>query len=154
MRNNKQYAPSCEISNELINSKLTRLYAIITFSIVLLFSLSPYKWIIYISATDFAIRVFLGVKMSPICNLLQIYLSVSHTPTHMVNAGPKKFAGRIGFAFTILMSVFHIVGWTILANGVAYFSLAAIGLEAFAGFCVACFMHQQWQKLKNRKQFN
>lgn len=132
---------SCPIVYENVNAKLTRTYALITFAIVLLFVFTPFKEVIYISALDFFIRVFFGLKYSPICFVIKRILKWAKIPRNMVNAGPKKFASKIGLIFTVLMSISLYFDLSTIAMVVGLISIAAIGAEALFGFCAACYLY-------------
>jgi hypothetical protein len=132
---------SCPITFENVNAKLTRTYAIITFIILLLFVFTPFKAVIYVSAIDFFIRVFFGVKYSPICFSIKKVLNWVHVPQKMVNAGPKKFASKVGLIFTVLMSFSLFFEFTTVSLIIGLISVTAIGAEALFGFCVACFLY-------------
>lgn len=134
---------SCPISNDLVNSKLTRIYAIITFVSIAVYLFTPFKAIIYLTATDFLIRVLFTVKYSPICNLIKYILKVSQTSTHMVNAGPKKFAAKIGFIFSMMMLLGHILGYSTFSYFVGAMFFVAVGLEAIFGYCLACAIYSK-----------
>jgi len=132
---------SCPISTERVNLGLTKVYSIFTFSVITIFLFTPIKEIIYFSAVDFIIRVFFGIKYSPICTMIKFGLKVGNTPVHMVNAGPKKFAAKVGMLFTILISigvVFNIPMLSVISGGIAF---VAIGAEVFFDFCLACTIY-------------
>jgi len=132
---------SCPISADLINTKLTRIYSIITFLAISIYLFTPFKEVIYISASDFIIRVLFGIKYSPICYLIKNGLKISRVKIHMVNAGPKKFAAKVGLVFTVLMSIGIILNFKILSSVLGTISFIAIGAEAFFGFCIACYIY-------------
>ena len=132
---------SCPISTDRVNSSLTKVYSIFTFSVITIFLFSPFKEIIFVSAADFVIRIFFGIKYSPICGMIKFGLKVGNIPTHMVNAGPKKFAAKVGMLFTVLISagvILNIPMLSVIAGGIAF---VAIGAEVFFDYCLACTIH-------------
>ncbi len=132
---------SCPISTDLVNTKLTRTYSFITFLAISFYLFTPFKEVIYISALDFIIRVFIGVKYSPICFLIREGLKIGNIPPQMVNSGPKKFAAKIGLIITVLMAISALAGLTYTSLILGVVSFTAIGAEAIFGFCVACYIH-------------
>ncbi len=132
---------SCPISTDVVNSKLTRIYSIVTFIAIGIYLFTPFKEIIYLSATDFIIRVFIGVKYSPICFFIKKGLALGQIQTHMVNAGPKKFAAKIGLVFTVLMSFSALLDLSSVSFILGSISFLAVGAEAVIGFCVACYIY-------------
>lgn len=137
----KNKAQSCPISTDRINSSLTKVYSIFTFSVISIFLFTPFKEIIFISAADFVIRIFFGIKYSPICTLIKFGLKVGNVPVHMVNASPKKFAAKVGMLFTVLISagiILNIPALSLIAGGIAF---VAIGAEVFFDYCLACTIY-------------
>ena len=138
MKNNPQV---CPISTERVNSTLTKVYSIFTLSVITLFLFTPFKEIIYVSAADFVIRIFFGIRYSPICTLIKFGLKVGNIPTHMINAGPKKFAAKIGMLFTVVISIGVIYNLPILSLITAVVAFIAIGAEVFFDYCIACKLY-------------
>lgn len=134
-------AQSCPISTDRVNSWLTKIYSFFTFSIVSIFLLTPFKEVIFISAIDFTIRIFFGVKYSPVCTAIRFGLKVTNTPVNMINAGPKKFAAKVGFLFTLLISAGVIFNFPTLSLVAGVVAFLAIGAEVFFDFCLACTMY-------------
>ncbi len=128
----------CPIVNERVDEKLVRLNSSIVFVGLLIFVFTQAKWVIVPIFADFAIRVFIGVKRSPICNGLKYLLNVMDAKPHLINAGPKKFAAKMGLFLMTLIWVLLFFQLYAASNIVAFISILAIGAEAFFGFCVAC----------------
>ncbi len=146
----KNQAQSCPISTDRVNSKLTKIYSIFTFSIISIFLFTPFKEVIFISVLDFMIRIFLGVKYSPICTIIKFGLKTGNVPVHLVNAGPKKFAAKVGLLFTVIISIgviLNITTLSLIAGGIAFI---AIGAEVFFDYCLACniysYLPDSWKK--------
>ena len=129
---------SCPISPDLVNARLTRIYSLYTFITILVYAYTPFKEIIFITAFDFAIRIFIGIKYSPICSGIKYVLNITNYKPTMVNAGPKKFAAKIGFLFTVLMSISYILDSSLSSIILAHISILAVGAEALFGYCIAC----------------
>jgi len=138
---------SCPISYDLVNERLTRAYSGFTFISLLIYVVTPFKWFLFISAFDFIIRVTIGVKYSPICYIIKNMLLLINAKPHMVNAGPKKFAAKIGLAFTVSMSIIYLLNMPeIIGLVLGVFSLIAVGAEVFFKFCIACTMYSWFVK--------
>ena len=132
---------SCPIVYERVDAKLTRINALITFIGLFTFVFFGIKWIILLVTADFAVRVFLGVKYSPTCYGIKWSLNKMNSEPHLVNAGPKKFAAKIGLVLTSILSLLYIFDFTLTGQILGIVSLLAIGAEAFFGYCVACKMY-------------
>ena len=138
---------SCPISYDLVNEKLTRIYSVFTFISLLVYVATPYKWFLLISAFDFIIRVTIGVKYSPICFIIKQSLFLLNTKPHLVNAEPKKFAAKIGLAFTVSMSALYLLQMLeIFGLTLGVFSLKAVGAEVFFKYCIACKIYRWFVK--------
>jgi len=129
---------SCPIVRERVDEKLIRLNASVVFIGLMFFVFTPVKWVIIPIIADFTIRVFFGVKKSPVCLGLKFMLNAIEAEPHLINAGPKRFAAKIGLFLMILISLLYMFDLTLASEIIALISLAAIGAEAFTGFCVGC----------------
>jgi len=133
---------SCPIVYERVDEKLTRFNAFIIFTGLVFFVFFPIKWIIVPITADFAIRVFFGVKNSPICYGLKWALNKMHEEAHLVNAGPKRFAAKIGLTLTSILSLLYIFDFTFAYQIIGVISFIAVGAEAFFKYCVACKVYK------------
>ena len=132
---------SCPISTDRVNSRLTKVYSIFTFSIISVFLFTPFKEVIFISAADFIIRIFFGVKYSPVCSMIKFGLKAGNVSTYMVNAAPKKFAAKVGMLFTVLISIGLVFSIPLLSTIAGVIAFVAIGAEVFFDYCLACTIH-------------
>ena len=129
---------SCPIVYDRVDNKLTRINALITFIGLFAFVFLGIKWIILLVTADFAVRVFFGIKYSPMCYGIKWSLNKMNSEPHLVNAGPKKFAAKIGLTLTSILSLLYIFNFNQAAEILGVVSIIAIGAEAFLGYCVAC----------------
>jgi len=129
---------SCPIVYQRVDENLTRVNAFIVFFGLVLFVFFPIKWIIFLITADFLIRVVGGIKYSPICHGIKWSLNKLHEEPHLVNAGPKKFAAKIGLVLTSILSLLYIFDFTLSYEIIGVISFIAVGAEAFFGYCVAC----------------
>ena len=88
---------SCPIVDAQINEKLARLISFGVFITSLIFLLTPAKWIILVLALDFFLRAYFKKPYSPLCLFCKFILEILKIKQKIVNAGPKKFAAKIGF---------------------------------------------------------
>ena len=132
---------ACPITKDIINEKVARLNAFIVLITILVFVITPAKWIVFILGADFLIRGFGLGKYSPLSIFNKFVLKLLRTKPSMVNAGPKVFAAKIGLIFCVLMSVFYLLNQGLAANVTACMMGFCASLEAFLGLCVACKMY-------------
>lgn len=128
----------CIISFTQINEKTARLNAFFITLAALAFIFTPAKWIIYPLGLDFVIRAFWKSAYSPVSVVSKSILALLDAKPVMINAGPKIFSAKIGFAFCLVIGLLNFSGidtWAEITAGMLTFAAA---LEAFAGYCVGC----------------
>jgi len=143
---------ACPIVNASVDERGARLCALIVlFPLGVSLALGS-PWPALFLAGDFALRGFGGRRLSPLARLsrtLVTSLGLSPRPT---NAGPKAFAAKLGFGFSLTVALAFLVGNNTLAiSAGAPFGLCAV-LEGAFGFCVGCRMYQLSQRLWRRPE--
>ena len=111
---------------------------------VLLASASLYgslAWLIAVLAVDFLIRALAGTNFSPLAVAGRAVVRLARLTPKPVYAPPKSLAAQIGATLTVLATVLHASGLHAAAVVVTILLVAAASLEAFAGVCVACWVH-------------
>lgn len=147
MQKKKIMEVSCPIVNERVDEKLVRINGLIVFIGLSLFVLFSIKWVILLITADFAIRVFFGVKNSPLCHAIKYSLNKVNAQPHLINAGPKKFAAKVGLSLTSIISLLYILNFTESAQIIGIISMIAVGAEVFFNYCVACQIYNILQRL-------
>jgi hypothetical protein len=139
--------PACPITRETVDDRAARLCALI--------ALLPLGWSLALRspwpalglAVDFGLRGFGRRRFSPVSWLsrwLASRLGLSPRPT---NGGPKAFAAKLGFGFSLVLTVAFLFGR--IGVGVAAglpFALCAL-LEGAFGYCVGCRIYQLSHRL-------
>lgn len=100
------------------------------------------RWMTLVLAYGFLARVLTGPRLSPLGQLVTRVITPALPVEEKVVAGPpKRFAQGIGAAFTVTAAVltygFDAFGAAQVVLGVL---VVAASLEAFAGFCLGCWM--------------
>lgn len=107
------------------------------------------RWMTLVLAYGFLARVAAGPRFSPLGQLVTRVLTPALPFTEKLVAGPpKRFAQGIGAVFTVAVVIatygfdrFDIGQWLLAAL------LVPASLEAFAGFCVGCWMFAQLMRI-------
>lgn len=94
----------------------------------------------------FVLRVISGPKLSPFGRLSVHVLAPRFGGPRLTSAAPKRFAQGIGVAFSGAILVAVALGAHGVAAGILAVFLVAVGLEAFAGFCLGCRIYASLQK--------
>ena len=131
----------CPISENNIDKNTARLNALFALVIVLIFLLTPYKWIIFLGVADFLLRRILDGRFSYITRMSKLTTGVLGLKKISINAGPKLFAANVGFAISLFAGLFYYADMYnvayALAGTLAFFTI----LESFFNYCVACVLY-------------
>ena len=135
----------CPVTSERTGQTATRFSAFIVFTILTLLLVTQSPWIILLIAADFALRGFGYARISPIARTSTALVSGFNINETMIDAGPKRFAARLGLVFSLVISVLLFTGsatglgaCSTTACGLTAMLALFAGLEAFLGFCVGC----------------
>jgi len=137
----------CPISNKRINERVARLNATFTVLLLLSFVLTFNPFLIAFLAVDFLLRSTGFSKYSVLGFFSRNIVKKLSLNENLINAGPKIFAARIGFLFSVFILSFFLSGFIIPV----YILAAVLGLfsflEAAFGLCVACEIYPFVYKL-------
>lgn len=106
-------------------------------------------WVLVPLTYGFVARVASGPRFSPL-GLLATRVIVPRLPLEpkRVPGPPKRFAQAIGAACTVTASILHFgFGASTAALVVLAILTVAASLEAFAGFCLGCWMFARLMRL-------
>lgn len=131
-------AEACPIVNFNVDEKVVRVNAFITLILLAVFVFTPWKWVIFVLAIDFFLRGFMKGKGSPLAAVSKLVLKALKISSAPINAGPKLFAAKIGFACSFLISIFYVFALMTPAYVVLGIVAVCAALEAFLGYCVGC----------------
>jgi len=131
---------ACPVSYSQVDKKLIKAYSSIVL-IVLAVSLFLNNHIgLYLITIDFIIRVFVGIKYSPLCNFLTLGMRISHLKPKLVNAGSKKIAAYVGLFFSLMITLAYVFSFSTMAICMTVMFMAAILLDLLFDYCLACKM--------------
>jgi len=138
---------ACPISNDTLDERAARLCALIVLVPLGLSMALASPWPALLLAADFAVRGFGGRRWSPVASLSRSLVMILGLAPRPTNAGPKAFAAKLGFAFSVAVALAFLLGQKSLglAAGIP-FALCAV-LEGALGFCVGCRIYQVWPRL-------
>jgi hypothetical protein len=142
---------SCPVDLKTVDKNLVRANAFFVFSMILIYILTNNYIFIFIILIDFALKVFFGVKYSPISRTIKYLLRKASVKIQLIDAWPKIFAAKIGLILAIIITICHFSDLTFPALIFALIFLIASGLEAFFNYCLACFIYPYYKKLLRHK---
>jgi hypothetical protein len=131
----------CTISDKYIDENTARMNAFFALSQIIIFFLTPFKWIIFLLAADFLLRRILQGRYSVISRISVLTTGALALKKIRINAGPKLFAANVGFMLSLLTALFFYAGLPyvsyVLAGTLAFFTL----LESVFNICAACILY-------------
>lgn len=139
MNNLKQLV--CPVSNEKIDEKATRMNALLVILIVIagfLFNLVIFPVFL---AADFFIRGFTRLKFSPLSYLSNQMTNVLQLDKKIIDKAPKIFAARIGFVFSLAISVLLLLNLNTAALITGLVLVFFASLEMALAICMGCIMY-------------
>jgi hypothetical protein len=131
----------CPVSNEKVDEKAVRGTALLSFIIAVLFTVKPNLYAAGFLAIDFYSRGF-GMKNTSIlaCSGAGLTQFVPFQSKE-INKGPKIFAARVGFLFSIV-SFILLLSQFVLASQIVMGVLTLFAfLEWSVGFCMGCYVY-------------
>ena len=125
-----------------------RLTAFLVFILTIIYIKTNFIFIPFFLLIDFAIRGFGFGKWSILGLIAEKLVSILKLEQKPIYFPPKQFAAHVGFIFSLLLLIFNIV--EINSIIISIILLICAGLEAFANFCVGCYVYNFYYQIKNR----
>ena len=139
---------SCPISTELLDEQAVRLVA---FQVVLLTALAVWSsnpWLPAMLTADFGLRSLGKGAVSPLARLAALVCRLAGLTEKPVNAGPKRFAAKIGALMSLVIAVAFVAGWHAAAVTFGGILISCALLESLCGYCVGCQFYRLWMQLR------
>lgn len=130
-----------------VDEHVVRLVALAVVGLAAASLLPALGWVSAILAADFFVRAWLDPMSSPLRRIAHRVASYTHLQPKPVYAPPKRFAARIGSVITMTAAVAH-VGFDAAAVVLTLILIVAAGLEAFANFCVGCWVYPYVRRIR------
>ena len=125
-----------------------RLTAFLVFILTIIYIKTNFIFIPFFLLIDFAIRGFGFGKWSILGFLAEKIVSVFNLEQKPIYFPPKQFAAQVGFIFSLTLLIFNLLEInSLIVSGIL---LICAGLEAFANFCVGCYVYNFYYQIKNR----
>ena len=129
---------ACPVALIRVDEYQVRMHAFLVMLAAVGFVWSGSGWLLALLLYDFGIRVLFSPKGSPFYQASRGIVALLPLAAKPVDAGPKRFAAKIGLVFVIGGMVCFVSGY---AGGSCWLmGLMALfaALEAACGFCVGC----------------
>ena len=148
----KTYA-ICPISDRKINERITRINAILTVLILIIFGLTQNIFLMAYLTIDFLLRASEYSGYSPTGIASGFIVRYLNFKENAINAGPKLFAARIGLILSSLIVMAFLLSLDILTYIVAGIMILFSFLEGALGICVACKIYPHIYRFLYNKKF-
>lgn len=131
-----------------VNETSARIVATGVVAMGVLYAATGWGWVLIPLTYGFLARVLTGPTLSPLGRIATQVVTPRLRVEHKFTAGPpKRFAQSIGLVFSATASVLFVVGAPEASRAVIAALVVAAGLEAFAGFCLGCWMFARLMRL-------
>lgn len=141
---------TCPIAGYRIDEKSARVaagFVLLLVALALWSGPQAGRWIYLFLAHDFGFRAFSLPRLSVLGRLASLLLRALKVAPQLVDAGPKRFAARVGMLFSLALlftagrepQSLHFLVAGILA--------ICASLESLIGFCVGCTLWTAWYSL-------
>ncbi|HET6351848.1 MAG TPA: DUF4395 domain-containing protein [Coriobacteriia bacterium] len=134
-------AAALECPVNTVDERAARIVAGLTVTLALLSLVPGAWWLVAVLAADFAVRAWVNRRYSPLRWAAKRVARAAGLEPKPVYAPPKRFAARIGSVLTLVALAAHLGGAHTAAVVVTAMLVVAASLEAFAGFCIACWLY-------------
>ncbi|MDD2799702.1 MAG: DUF4395 domain-containing protein [Bacteroidales bacterium] len=143
----------CPICDRKIDENIARFNGAFTVIFLTIFVITNSIIPILFLAVDFLMRASKLPQYSLLYLLSKQLVRLFAIKPKNINAGPKVFAARIGFAFAIAILISFAFESTFLAYSfAAIFGICAF-LEAAIGFCIACEIYPYLYRILYQSSF-
>jgi len=143
----------CPLAGYPIDEKGARIVAGLTTLLVLalpFLSRNAQLALLALLIADFAARALSRPPLSLFSNLARRILVLVSAKPHKVDAGPKRFAARIGLGMLLAMLASALMGWQTALVALAAMLVLCAFLESALGFCVGCWIWSRYWQLRYR----
>jgi hypothetical protein len=125
----------------IVDEHAARLVAGFVVVIAIVAIVGGWQWLFGVLALDFAVRAFGLQRLSPLAIGARSVLAARKIAPKPAYAPPKRFAAQVGLGFTVVAFALWTLGQPVASTVVGLALVAAASLEAFANFCVACWIY-------------
>ena len=139
----------CPISFDTINEKVARVNAAVIVVLLAAFVTFSSNVIIVVITADFLVRALRKPQFSPVAIVSKNLLKMLKSKPKKTNAGPKIFAAKLGFLFSLISAVLAFSNLALPSQIVAGVLAVFAFMEAAFGFCLACKVYPLLLKFKS-----
>jgi hypothetical protein len=129
---------ACPVSFEQVDNNLIKIYSGFVLTMLLTSLIVPCQIGVYLITIDFIIRVFIGIKYSPLCKIITKSIKIVALKQRLVDSGRKRIAAQVGLLFSVLISLSFLAGLSTISTVLTLMFIIAIALDLIFDYCLAC----------------
>lgn len=135
----------CPVDGVPVNENKVRIVAFLVLLTTIAYLVTGVIWLAGLLTVDFGLRSANAGRYSPLGNIADWAVKQVKLPYKGTDQAPKRFAARIGLAFSLTIIVVQLLGLNpfLLAGVLAVFA----GLESLIGFCAGCYVYTLYFRL-------
>jgi hypothetical protein len=131
----------CPISDEKIDSRVSRLTVFLNVVLMALFIATSNPVYIFVVAMDYFIRAALDPQYSPLRFLAAGFINIFEFEKKPIGLAPKIFASRLGFLCALAAFLLVLMGYTTAALAVAGVLMILALMDSVLNICVGCLIY-------------
>ncbi|PKQ17126.1 MAG: hypothetical protein CVT67_01410 [Actinobacteria bacterium HGW-Actinobacteria-7] len=132
----------CPIGGEKVDEAAARVNATLVVALLVAAVVTKSPWILGYLALDYLVKIVAGFACSPNCMVSRFVVRMLELESRRVDSAPKRFAALLaGLMSSIALMMaysFHSMFWF---NVVAALFIGVASLDAFADFCLGCYLY-------------
>lgn len=129
---------SCPMIFVNVDSNVSRLSALFTSLVVIVYILSLNVYFLYFLALDFYMRLFAKKELSLIFVSAKFIKGLLRLQDKNVDGGAKRLAGFLGLSFVTLLIAANYLHFELLSYLIALVFLSCSLLDALFDYCLGC----------------
>jgi hypothetical protein len=141
----------CPVDFVSVNETQVRTTAFLVLLAAAAWVLTGSVFIIVFLVPDFFLRAFNYGKFSPLNIVSKFIVKQLKLPVKLIDQAPKRFAAKIGLAFTISITVLQLLQYSTAATALAAVLIFFALLESVFGFCAGCYAYTFYKKIFLKK---
>ena len=139
----------CPVSTKQVNENISRLNAGFTVLMISAYMISGMQFLLIVTIADFILRNIYEGRLNPVIKMNSFIARVVVRRVHLINAGPKIFAARVGLSLSVLGLLLSFISFEAGLIPLAILAIFSL-LESIIGFCVACKLYPYLKEFDNR----
>lgn len=145
-------AASCPIDSQRVDQSVVRIAASVV-AFIALIGLFTQHWLVFLFlSVDFSVRASGKSAFSPIFVFSQQITNALKIKPVLENAGPKRFAAKLGFTLSLVLLTSSLLNIYALNLVLCSILLVCAALESLFSICLGCYAYpyfSKWSRIRH-----